>query len=753
MTNDGDKDGSEMKHPVGRVSHRGYYAILALTVVVALGLTAGAFSLVRSWERDSLESRFEKEATARASVFEMEMDGHISELEALGRFYEGSKFVDRNEFRAFVGPVLLDASELQAMGWIPRVSGSERQFYEDAARSDGLDGFEIREMSADGSMVTASQRGEYYPVFYVEPLEGNEATLGFDFGSDPVRLAALEQARDTGQRVATSRIKMVQETGDQFGFLVFRPVYRSGAATETVEDRRANIEGFVLGVFRIGDAFEEAISGLTPAGINVRVLDLSAPEGESFLHAHTTRKFQGEADALTESEATDISGLRHITEIDVAGRTWAVVSTPSSGFLAANRPWQSWSVLALGLIITVWSVTYMVGSHRRTARMEVLVEERTAELRESETRFRDIFGNVCEAIFYMDTGGIILNINDRSIDICGLPPGEIIGRNFADLDILDPEELARLTGLFAANGARVEAVPLVEARLNHRDGHQVAVEVTMRIFTGPSGELQGFMGTIRDVTERKRMEQQVLLSGRLAAIGELAAGVAHELNNPLTAVQGYAQFLATRNDLDESIRDDVETIFKEAKRATKITANLLSFARKHEHETSLICINEVIRQSLELHIYRMRVNNIEVTTELDADLPQTMADFHQLQQVFANLVTNAEHAMTEANARGKLTIKTQLVGDVIRTSFTDDGPGISEDNLERIFDPFFTTKGVGKGTGLGLSICFGIVEQHGGRIYATSNPGKRTTFTVELPVVPKERRAAEWTDSMQSQEA
>jgi len=647
----------------------------------------------------------------------------------------------------------LDDSQFQAIEWIPRVAGAERQTYEDAARNDGLDDFEVWEMSADGAMVTAAQRDEYYPVFYVDPLEGNEAAVGFDLGSNPARLAALQQARDTGRLVATSRVTLVQETGDQFGFLVFRPVYRSGSIVETVEDRRENLEGFAVGVFRVGHAFEKAISGLTPAGINVSVLDLSAPGEGRLLYAHATRKFPGEADALAEGEDGDISALHQITEIDVAGRKWAVVSTPSSGYLAANRPWQSWSVLALGLIITVWSVTYMVGSHRRTARMEALVEERTRELRESETRFREIFSNVCEAIFYMDTGGVILNINDRSVDICGLPPDEIIGRKFADLDIFDPEELARLTELFAASAARREAVPLLEARVNHKDGHQVAAEVTMRPFTDPNGGLQGFMGTIRDVTERKRMEQQVLLSGRLAAIGELAAGVAHELNNPLTSVQGYAQFLATRNDLDESIRGDVETIFKEAQRACKITANLLSFARKHDHETSLICVNEVVRQSLELHIYRMRVNNIEVTTELDAELPQIMADFHQLQQVFVNLMTNAEHAMTEANARGKLMIKTQLVGDVIRTSFTDDGPGVSEDNLERIFDPFFTTKSVGKGTGLGLSICFGIVEQHGGRMYATSNPGKRTTFTVELPVVSKELRAARQTDAMRSQEA
>lgn len=249
------------------------------------------------------------------------------------------------------------------------------------------------------------------------------------------------------------------------------------------------------------------------------------------------------------------------------------------------------------------------------------------------------------------------------------------------------------------------------------------------------------------------MEQQLQLAGRLAAVGELAAGVAHELNNPLAAVQAYAQFLASREDLNESMKNDVETIYKEAQRATRITTNLLSFARRHTPEKRLVSINEAIEKSLELHSYRMRVNNIEVVAELSPDLPTTIGDFHQLQQIFVNIINNAEQAMTEAHGKGKLYVTTREVGEMIQITFSDDGPGISDEYMNRIFDPFFTTKEEGKGTGLGLGICLKIAKEHGGNLHAFSEPGNGATFVVEIPIVSGDQPASEYTNITQPQSA
>jgi two-component system NtrC family sensor kinase len=223
----------------------------------------------------------------------------------------------------------------------------------------------------------------------------------------------------------------------------------------------------------------------------------------------------------------------------------------------------------------------------------------------------------------------------------------------------------------------------------------------------------------------------------------LFRSVAHELNNPITAIKGYAQLLTKKKELDEPLRKDLETIYRESQRAARITQNLLSFARKHEPEKRLVSINEVIEKTLELRAHPMKVNKIELVVELASDLPKTSADFHQMQQVFVNIINNAEQAMLEAHGKGRLVVKTQKVRNLIQITFADDGPGISEENIKRIFDPFFTTKEVGKGTGLGLSICYGLVEAHGGRIYVRSKPQQGATFVVEIPIVSENELVAE----------
>ena len=236
----------------------------------------------------------------------------------------------------------------------------------------------------------------------------------------------------------------------------------------------------------------------------------------------------------------------------------------------------------------------------------------------------------------------------------------------------------------------------------------------------------------RIVDEHER-EERLYFTGRLSTIGELASGIAHELNNPLTSVIGFSELLLEK-DVPDDVKEDLRTINKEAQRTARIVRNLLTFARKHPEGKRSVNINETILTVLELRAYEQRVNNIQVITHLALDLPEITANPFQLQQVFLNIIINAEYFMVEAHKRGTLTITTEQVGDIMRVSLADDGPGIPQENLGRVFDPFFTTKEVGKGTGLGLSICHGIVTEHGGRIYAESKLGKGATFIMELPL-------------------
>jgi len=222
----------------------------------------------------------------------------------------------------------------------------------------------------------------------------------------------------------------------------------------------------------------------------------------------------------------------------------------------------------------------------------------------------------------------------------------------------------------------------------------------------------------------------VLLQNRVT---ELSARISNELNRPLSTVLVYTQLLLARGNLDQSTREGLETIYKEAQRANTITTALRSFVLGAKAEKSLISIQEVIQKSLELLIPRLRDSNIEVAVKLQPDMPKTMADSCKMRQVFTDIITNAEQAMTEAHGRGKLYIKSQVVGEIIRITFDDDGPGIKPKDLKNIFDPFFSTKEAG--LGLGLNICCAIIEGHSGCIYAMNKPEKGATFVVELPII------------------
>ncbi len=228
--------------------------------------------------------------------------------------------------------------------------------------------------------------------------------------------------------------------------------------------------------------------------------------------------------------------------------------------------------------------------------------------------------------------------------------------------------------------------------------------------------------------------QQLLQAEKLTALGELVAGVAHEINNPLSTLLGYTQLLLGRNP-PQDVKRRLETMLSEGQRIVAIVKNLLTFARKHPPEKKYLGLNGIIEKTLELKAYHFRVSQIKVEKDLAPELPKTMVDYHQFQQVLINLFNNAEHAMVGTGRGGMLRLTTRAADGRIEVRVSDDGPGIPEEIQDRIFEPFFTTKKEGVGTGLGLSLCFGIVQQHGGAIRVESRPGAGTTFVIDLPII------------------
>jgi PAS domain S-box-containing protein len=358
---------------------------------------------------------------------------------------------------------------------------------------------------------------------------------------------------------------------------------------------------------------------------------------------------------------------------------------------------------------------------------DITEQKKMAEaLKLAAEEWRRTFDSISDAISIHDKDFRIMRANKAFADIFQMNLDQIVGKHCYELHKGKKPKTGCPHQQTLATGK-----PAVAEFYESHVGKYL-LESTSPIFN-ERGEVVSTVHVTRDITEQKRQSERLMMADRLASIGELAAGTAHELNNPLTSVIGFSQLLMEK-DIPDDIHEDVKFIYDEAQRAANVTKNLLTFARKHTTVKHLSQINSIIEDVLKLRAYEHKVNSIEVKKRLDPDLPEIMADYFQMQQAFLNIVINAEYFMTEAHKRGTLTITTKRRNGTVMISFADDGPGIPPENLNRIFDPFFTTKEAGKGTGLGLSICHGIVTEHGGQIYAKSQPGKGATIFVELPV-------------------
>lgn len=285
-------------------------------------------------------------------------------------------------------------------------------------------------------------------------------------------------------------------------------------------------------------------------------------------------------------------------------------------------------------------------------------------------------------------------------------------------------------------GQLENSVALIDrpCRLRRKDGSTVDVELSLSALEDGDGSVQGAVWLGRDVSQLKATRTQLLQAKKLSTVSEVLAGVAHELNNPLSGVLGFSELLLLRGG-SETTRRELELIRESAVRCQKIVGNLLAFARESKSERRSGSINQALSDALAMKRYQLRTRGIQVVTELADGLPNTMFDFRQLQQVILSLIGNAQNAMEGVYDReSRLRVSTSVAGETIRIEIEDTGCGMSQETLERIFDPFFTTRRPGHGTGLGLSVAYGVIQEHGGRIWASSEAGRGTTLHIELPV-------------------
>ena len=336
---------------------RNAWALIAACTGIAASLVL--FAAIYQWEQSRFISDFERSAERTVAALRQEVDTQLLVLQGLSALYDSSEVMTRQGFSSFVKRFANQIQSVRSLEWIPRVRDAERASFEEAARKNGFPNFQITERDPSGKMVRSAKRGEYFPVHYMVPYEGNEAVLGWDLGSNQARLTLLNLARDSGKMVATGRVILVRDNLSEPSFLVVLPVYLKGMPADSVEARRVHLVGFFRAVFRIRDVVEGAFRYLKPQGLDVYLFDESAPAGERLVYFHPSRT-RTSTDAPISEDKDSTAPVYYEETLKVAQQDWLIRVLPAPGRLAQNRTWLAWIGLVGGLLFTGLMTRYVL---------------------------------------------------------------------------------------------------------------------------------------------------------------------------------------------------------------------------------------------------------------------------------------------------------------------------------------------------------------------------------------------------------
>lgn len=738
-----------------------------VTVVVSLvgvALSIAAAFAVRAAEQSRARSDLEGIAQNTAAAIQSSLDVHLEVVQSVVALFRTSESVSREDFQAFTGPTIRRHRGIQALEWAPQISRDRRDEVEKAVQSRGYESFRFTERDDQGRLVAAGEHDRYYPVLYVEPMEGNESALGYADMS-PARRRAIERARDEGRPITSGRLRLIQEQGDQFGFLVFMPVYQgSEAVPATVGERRRRLSGFVEGVFRVDDFIREGVRRLDLRKINFAIVEDSGSDHQRPLFIHRLGSGEGDVARLGDDDEDVVAALQRgaqyqTTTLYVPGGTWTLLVWPAEGF-PVNGGWTPWLALAIGLVFAFLLTAYVGSYQSRAAKIERLVERRTAEVTKANERLemaRLVIDRAVEAVIRIDTAGRVVGVNEAACDLYGYERRELLSLTIGRLA---PRWSGDSWDEHWSSLRRRRALSFEASHLD-KEEKKIPVEVTATYLK--FGDRVYACWFVRDISERRqaenalrRSEEQLRQSQKMEAVGLLAGGVAHDFNNLLSGILGFAEIGLMKIEVDHPVRRYLTEIMKAGNRAASLTRQLLAFSRRQVLEPEVLSINDVVADMGKM-IGRLIGEDISLKLDLAEGLRPVYADPGQIEQVILNLCINARDAMPNG---GELLIETRAVtlgdgpdevdpaglalvssegtlspGPYLRLVVRDTGAGMSEEVQAHIFEPFFTTKSVGRGTGLGLATVYGIVTQSEGGIAVESSPDQGTRFDIFLPCV------------------
>jgi PAS domain S-box-containing protein len=686
-----------------RAQWRSRTGYVAIPMVLCFALFVAVFVRVSKWENEQSLLQFRILSQLAADKIKAMLEEHALFLKQLSNTMTSlNHAVTGKDFHGLAQTLLERSPSIQAVEWAPRILSSERKLFEDTRRLE-IPGFLIRERDTSGQLRAAQTRSQFYPVSYLESLDGKEEAVGFDLASESVRAAAVETAIVTGNVVATAPI--VQEHAQQAGILV----------TYAVPDGLTG-SGIVLVVVRMGTFTAELAESELPS-LNLRFTDTASP-------IPLFDSFPPTASALYE------------TSFNFGMRKYLIQTTPTAAYIALHRGWQSWGVLAAGALSTGLLGALLLLGTGHAYRLQRLADQ----LRESEARWRSIFETSSLAITIFDHDLHYIATNPAFRAMLGYTDDEL--RQLTPLDVTVEEERDTTQRRLADLRERKIDHYTVEKQYRRKDGKIIWAQASMARVSLSEPEM--FIGTIIDVTETRQaqenlraMQSELARVAQLTTIGQMTASIAHEIRQPLASIMASCnaslRWLAMKPPNLERVRACLDLIAGGGHRASQVIDGIRAMFEKGKQEKELLNVNQLIREVLELVRGEAQRRRVIVRSNLSDEIRPVRANRIQLQQVMLNLFTNAIEAMESVTDGQRLLQVTSTLHptDGVVIVVEDSGSGMDPRNVDRIFDPFFTTKP--HGMGMGLSICRSIVEAHNGRLFARSAADRGSVFEIVLP--------------------
>ena len=721
---------------MNNLKNNGFFNPLVITtfftgIIISLIL----FTLISNATKKVVNSEFEHLLKRQTASIQREMDLNLYVLHTLKSHHDEILVYDRNKFKKFVFNLLETQKSIQALAWVPLITNENRANFENERKKElGLD-FMIKEKSSDGKMVNVRIKDEYFPVDFIEPLAGNEKARGFDLSSNETRLETLNEARSKNKMAATARIKLVQENGDQFGFLVATPVWNS------IDNKI--LDGFYTGVFRIGDIVTTALNfnEVDNTMLNIWLMDTTQSNNNELLYTNT------------KEELNPLSSIN----IDVQGRKWTLYAKPSEKFIKAYKSDIPFFVLFLCLFVTLLSIYILSLKGIESSKLAKIIQEKTNDLLESNKKLESLLFMFDKKVIASQTDkkGIITYATNAFCKISGYSKDELIGQNHRIVRHSDMQKDIYVTLWKTITAGNIFTGEIKNMK---KDGSFYWVNVTIfpefddekkiigyfaiREDISAKKEVENFNDTLslkieEGISENRKKDKLLLQQSKLAAMGEMIGAIAHQWRQPLNTLAIKLQFI--EDDYEDGLIDK-EYINKYSEESMA----LVSFMSKTIDDfRNFFCIDKTkvlfdIKNKITetVNILTIQFTNHNVELELEGESFKCLGHANEFQQVILNILNNAKEVLTENKIENpKIIIKLESDAENGYIKISDNGGGIPNDIIERIFEPYFTTKEEGKGTGIGLYMSKMIIEGNmKGTLYAT-NDSDGAIFTIKLGVL------------------